>query len=71
MRRPTEQAPLNKQTPEPRVTGATSVTKRLATRPARIPSKVVLGGDTEVVIVHGNEEYLLRVADDGKLVLSR
>jgi hemin uptake protein HemP len=71
MRGPTEQTPLNKQTPEPRNPGITSVTKRLATRPARIPSKVVLGGDTEVILVHGNEEYFLRVADDGKLVLSR
>ena len=29
---------------------------RLATRPARIPSKVVLGGDSEVVIVHGKDD---------------
>jgi hemin uptake protein HemP len=62
---------VNKQTPEPRPTGGTGVVKRLATRAARIPSKVVLGGDTEVVIVHGAEEYLLRVTDDGQLVLSR
>jgi hemin uptake protein HemP len=46
------------------------ITGRLATRPARIPSKVVLGGDNEVVIVHGKEEYLLRITHDGKLVLS-
>ncbi len=62
---------MNKPTPEPRPTGTTGVASRLGTRPARIPSKVVLGGDNEVVIVHGNEEYLLRITDDGKLVLSR
>ena len=44
---------------------------RLAARPARIPSKVVLGGDREVVIVHGTEEYVLQVTSDDKLVLSR
>lgn len=62
---------MNKQAPEPHPAGGTTVVKRLGRRPARIPSKVVLGGDTEVVIVHGAEEYLLRVTDDGKLILSR
>jgi hemin uptake protein HemP len=62
---------VNKQTPEPQQAGGNSTVKRLATRPARIPSRVVLGGDTEVVIVHGTEEYLLRATRDGKLVLSR
>lgn len=62
---------MNKQTPESRPKGDTGVVNRLAARPARIPSKVVLGGDTEVVIVHGADEYLLRVTSDGKLVLSR
>jgi hemin uptake protein HemP len=60
---------VNKQDLEPRPLGGKTVTKRLAARPARIPSRVVLGGDTEVVIVHGSEEYLLRVTDDGKLIL--
>lgn len=62
---------MNKETPEARPPGATNVVNRLATRPARIPSKVVLGGDNAVVIVHGADEYLLRISDDGKLVLSR
>ena len=62
---------MNKQTPEPRQAGGGSTIKRLATRPARIPSRVVLGGDSEVVIVHGTEEYLLRATRDGKLILSR
>jgi hemin uptake protein HemP len=62
---------MNKQTPEPSPTGRTGVVNRLAARPARIPSKIVLGGDNAVVIVHGTDEYLLRVTSDGKLVLSR
>lgn len=62
---------MNKQTPERPPAGGTDVVNRLGTRPARIPSRVVLGGDTEVVIVHGNEEYLLRATRDGKLILSR
>ncbi|MFU8821155.1 MAG: hemin uptake protein HemP [Gammaproteobacteria bacterium] len=62
---------MNKQAPEHRPAGGPSVAKRLATRPARIPSRVVLGGDSEVVIVHGTEEYLLRATRDGKLILSR
>lgn len=62
---------MSKQTPERRPPGDSSVANRLATRPARIPSRVVLGGDSEVVIVHGTEEYLLRATHDGKLILSR
>lgn len=62
---------MNKQTPEAPPPGGAGVVNRLGRRPARIPSRVVLGGDNEVVIVHGNEEYLLRVTDDGKLVLIR
>lgn len=60
-----------KEVPELRPPGDTGLVRRLAARPARIPSKVVLGGDTEVVIVHGAEEYLLRVTEAGKLELSR
>lgn len=60
-----------KQPPEPGTADAPSVINRLAARPARIPSKVVLGGDNEVVIVHGKDEYLLRVTSDNKLDLSR
>ena len=62
---------MNKQTPPAPPKGGAGVMNRLGRRPARIPSKVVLGGDNEVVIVHGSEEYLLRVNPEGKLVLSR
>jgi hemin uptake protein HemP len=62
---------MNKQTPQAPPPAGSGVVKRLGRRPARIPSKVVLGGDSEVVIVHGSEEYLLRVNPEGKLVLSR
>ena len=62
---------MNKEIPEPKPIPPTGVAGRLGTRPARIPSKVVLGGDKAVVIVHGSEEYLLRVTADGKLDLSR
>jgi hemin uptake protein HemP len=61
---------MNKQTPQAPPPGG-GVVNRLGRRPARIPSKVVLGGDNEVVIVHGSDEYLLRVNPEGKLVLSR
>lgn len=62
---------MSKQKNEPRPAPAPGVINRLATRPARIPSRVVLGGDHAVVIVHGSDEYLLRITDDGKLALSR
>lgn len=61
---------MSKPTTDARPANANGLINRLATRPARIPSKVVLGGDSEVVIVHGKDEYLLRVTHDGKLVLS-
>jgi hemin uptake protein HemP len=62
---------VNNLPPAPKPLEGKSVMNRLATRPARIPSKVVLGGDREVVIVHGTDEYVLQVTSDGKLVLSR
>ncbi len=62
---------MNKQTTGAKPPGENNLVSRLAARPARIPSKVVLGGDSEVVIVHGKDEYLLRVTRDGKLDLSR
>ena len=62
---------MNKQIPEHRPAGNETVVNRLARRPARIPSRVVLGGGREVVIVHGGNEYLLRVDSAGELVLSR
>ena len=62
---------MNKQTPEHHSPEGSGLMNRLATRPVRIPSRVVLGGDKEVVIVHDAEEYRLRVNPDGKLVLSR
>lgn len=64
-------AALNKQIPERRPAGNESVVNRLARHPARIPSRVVLGGGREVVIVHGGNEYTLRVDSAGELVLSR
>lgn len=62
---------MNKPTPEPRTAAGHSVVNRLAVRPARIPSRVVLGGDREVVIVHGSEEYRLKLTSDDKLELTR
>jgi hemin uptake protein HemP len=62
---------VSKQTPGPRPVAESNFATRLGARPARIPSGVVLGGDNEVVIVHGRDEYLLRIGEDGKLVLSR
>jgi hemin uptake protein HemP len=62
---------MNKPTPEPRTAAGQSVVKRLAVRPARIPSRVVLGGDREVVIVHGSDEYRLKLTSDDKLELTR
>ncbi|MGD9387778.1 MAG: hemin uptake protein HemP [Gammaproteobacteria bacterium] len=62
---------MKKQATGPQPAAGNSVVSRLAARPARIPSRVVLGGDREVVIVHGTEEYLLKLTNDDKLVLSR
>ncbi len=40
------------------------------TGPARIPSEALLGGRSEVVIVHRGREYRLRVTQNGKLILT-
>lgn len=50
---------------------STTLSQRLATRPARIPSSVLLRGDREIVIVHGGREYRLRIDAEGRLVLDR
>lgn len=47
------------------------VVSRLGSRLVKIPSSVLLGGQSEVVITHGKEEYHLKVNDDGELVLTR
>lgn len=50
---------------------SSTLSERLATRPVRIPSNVLLRGDREVVIVHGGREYRLRIDPEGHLVLDR
>ncbi len=50
---------------------AGDLVSRLGSRPVRIPSSVLLGGQSEVVITHGKDEYHLKVTDDGELVLTR
>lgn len=45
------------------------VVSRLGSRLVKIPSSVLLGGQNEVIITHGNVEYHLKVTDDGELVL--
>lgn len=47
------------------------VVSRLGSRLVKIPSSVLLGGQSEVVITHGKEEYHLKVTEDGGLVLTR
>lgn len=47
------------------------VVSRLGSRLVKIPSSVLLGGQREVIITHGKHEYLLKLTDDGELVLSR
>lgn len=36
----------------------------------RVPSSELFGGATELVIVHGEREYRLRVTSNGKLILT-
>jgi hemin uptake protein HemP len=36
----------------------------------RVPSGELFGGATELVIVHGQREYRLRVTSNGKLILT-
>jgi len=50
---------------------SSTLSERLATRPVRVPSSVLLRGDREIVIVHGGREYRLRIDPEGRLVLDR
>ncbi|MEJ2515596.1 MAG: hemin uptake protein HemP [Gammaproteobacteria bacterium] len=47
------------------------VVRRLASRPVKIPSRVLLGGQREVVITHGKQEYHLKLTEEDELVLTR
>lgn len=40
-------------------------------RPPRIDSRQLLQGGKEIVIVHGAEEYRLRLTAAGKLILTK
>ena len=42
-----------------------------AARPPRIDSRQLLQGGKEIVIVHGAEEYRLRLTAAGKLILTK
>ena len=41
-----------------------------SSQPLRIESNVLLGGRRELVIVHGEREYRLRLTQHGKLILT-
>lgn len=51
--------------------GSADLVSRLGSRPVKIPSSVLLGGQSEVIITHGKDEYRLVVTDDGQLILTR
>jgi hemin uptake protein HemP len=40
-------------------------------RPPRLDSRQLLQGGKEIVIVHGTEEYRLRLTAAGKLILTK
>ena len=42
-----------------------------AGKPPRIESRLLLQGGKEIVIVHGTEEYRLRLTAGGKLILTK
>ena len=56
----------------PQSTGEPSSTLPDAPRTSvrRISSREILGSATELVIVHGQREYRLRVTSNGKLILT-
>lgn len=43
----------------------------LPRRRRKIESAALFQGDQELVIVHGGEEYLLRITRNGKLILTK
>lgn len=43
----------------------------LTEKKPRIQSNSLFGGKTEVIIVHQNEEYNLRITRNGKLILTK
>ena len=50
---------------------ASAATSTAATRKPRIESQRLFQGNSEIVIVHHDEEYSLRITKNGKLILTK
>ena len=54
----------------PRRSGEAAAGASADQRPRRVSSSELLGGAAELVILHGQREYRLRVTSNGKLILT-
>lgn len=56
---------------EPANRGDLTPSRTRATQPPSVDAGTLLGTGREVIIVHGNERYRLRLTQNGKLILTK
>jgi hemin uptake protein HemP len=57
---------------DPRPAGTASAARSGApTRPPRLSTEMLMAGRREIVLLHGHEEYRLRITSTGKLILTK
>jgi hemin uptake protein HemP len=63
--------PQPRATPEPRASVESAMPRDPAMRASSIDSRQLLGGERELIIRHGDQEYRLRHTQNDKLILTK
>ncbi len=62
---------MNKEVPKPAKSPIPSVMQKAPAGRQRVDVVDLMAGRRDVVLVHGAEEYLLRITNQGKLILTK
>ena len=62
---------MNRDAPKPANSPTPSTTQGAPASRQRVDVVVLMAGRRDVVLVHGAQEYLLRITQQGKLILTK
>ena len=62
---------MNREVPKPAILPLHAPSKGSPAARQRVDVVVLMAGRRDVVLVHGAEEYLLRITNQGKLILTK
>ena len=62
---------MNRDAPKPANSLTSSMTQEAPAGRPRVDVVVLMAGRRDVVLVHGAQEYLLRITQQGKLILTK